>query len=408
MEYNQNNWSAFVNGSINYNHYWKVDYFYYDAEKGKSEVLGFLGGTIKAGANYEFNKHHNAFINLGYISRAPNLDYGAFMNASTSNTINVDAKNEQIASAEIGYGFHNEYVNVAVNGYFTEWMDKTMTKSSTLSDPAQTEYFMNMTGVNARHMGIEFEAKARPTKWLEISAMLSLGSWKWDSDSVVGHIYDKHGQALTMDGNITDPGAADHAWALINMKGINVGGSAQTTANLGLTYKFNKVGWDNTVDVPALSAMHAAALAELMSQLNDAQAENNKLKNAYKALKNDYDKLNAAYNDLKNRPSMVDVKESIFFAFGSSKIASKKEQMNIEAYAKAAAEAGAKLRVIGYTDTIGSEEYNKGLAEKRAQAVADVLKKAGVETEIKIVPFGETDKCNEKYLNRRAVIEIVK
>lgn len=179
------------------------------------------------------------------------------------------------------------------------------------------------------------------------------------------------------------------------------------SANLGLTYKFNKVGWDNSVDVPALNAMHAAALAELMSQLNDAQAENNKLKNAYKALKNDYDKLNAAYNDLKNRPSMVDVKESIFFAFGSSKIASKKEQMNIEAYAKAAAEAGAKLRVIGYTDTIGSEEYNKGLAEARANAVAEVLKAAGVE-DVEVVAVGETDELSSKYLNRRAVIEIVK
>ena len=112
-----------------------------------------------------------------------------------------------------------------------------MTKSSTLSDPAQTEYFMNMTGVNARHMGLEFELKARPAKWIELSAMLSLGDWKWDSDSVVGHIYDKNGQALTMDGNITEPGAADHAWALINMKGIKVGGSAQTTANLGVTFK---------------------------------------------------------------------------------------------------------------------------------------------------------------------------
>jgi outer membrane protein OmpA-like peptidoglycan-associated protein len=178
------------------------------------------------------------------------------------------------------------------------------------------------------------------------------------------------------------------------------------SANLGLTYKFNKVGWDNSVDVPALNAMHAAALAELMSQLNDAQAENNKLKNAYKALKNDYDKLNAAYNDLKNRPSMVDVKESIFFAFGSSKIASKKEQMNIEAYAKAAAEAGAKLRVIGYTDTIGSEEYNKGLAEARANAVAEVIKAAGVEVEV--VAVGESSEHATKYLNRRAIIEVVK
>ena len=237
LEYNQNNWSAFVNGSVNYNHYWKVDYFYYDAEKGKSDVLGFLGGTIKAGANYEFNKNHNAFVNVGYISRAPNLDYGAFMNASTSNAVNVDAKNEQIASAEVGYGFHNEYVNVVVNGYFTEWIDKTMTKSGTLNDPAQTEYFMNMTGVNARHMGLEFEVKARPAKWVELNAMLSLGSWKWDSDSVVGYIYDKHGQALTMDAEITDPGAPNHGWALINMKGINVGGSAQTTANLGVTFK---------------------------------------------------------------------------------------------------------------------------------------------------------------------------
>ena len=241
LEYNKNHWSAFVNGSVSYNHYWKVDYFYYDAEKGKSEVLGFLGGTIKAGANYAFNKNHNAFINLGYISRAPNLDYGAFMNASTSNAINTEAKNEQVASAEIGYGFHNEYVNVAVNGYFTEWMDKTMTKSGTLGDD-QKEFFMNMTGVNARHMGLELEAKARPAKWLEVSAMLSLGSWKWDSDSVVGYAYDGLGQALAIDPETkmtytTEPGAPDHQYAIINMKGINVGGSAQTTANLGLTFK---------------------------------------------------------------------------------------------------------------------------------------------------------------------------
>ena len=237
LEYNQNRWSAFVNGSVNYNHYWKVDYFYYDAEKGKSEVLGFLGGTIKAGANYAFNKNHNAFINLGYISRAPNLDYGAFMSASTSNAVNTEAKNEQVASAEIGYGFHNEYVNVAVNGYFTEWMDKTMTKSGTVGQQA-TEFFMNMTGVNARHMGLEFEVKARPAKWVELSAMLSLGDWKWDSDSVVGYIYDGLGNPLDKDGNvIPEIGSDEHYKAIINMKGIHVGGSAQTTANLGVTFK---------------------------------------------------------------------------------------------------------------------------------------------------------------------------
>jgi outer membrane receptor protein involved in Fe transport len=128
-------------------------------------------------------------------------------------------------------------VNVAVNGYFTEWMDKTMTKSGTVGQQA-TEFFMNMTGVNARHMGLEFEVKARPAKWVEISAMLSLGDWKWDSDSVVGYIYDGLGQPLDKDGNvISEIASEDHYKAIINMKGIHVGGSAQTTANLGVTFK---------------------------------------------------------------------------------------------------------------------------------------------------------------------------
>lgn len=179
------------------------------------------------------------------------------------------------------------------------------------------------------------------------------------------------------------------------------------TATAGVTYNIGRVGWDNAVDVPALQAIYTAALGELMSDLDNAQAENAKLKKDYNALKNEYDKLNNAYNELKNRPNFIDVKESVFFAFGSSKIASKKEQMNIEAYAKAAAEAGLKLRVIGYTDVIGAEEYNKTLAADRANAVAEVLKAAGV-NDVEVVVVGESEEYSTKYLNRRAVIEIAK
>lgn len=234
-EYNKNNFSVFVNGAINLNHYWRIDHFYYDEEHAKSDRLMFFGGNIKAGFNYNINNNNNIFVNVGYISRAPKFNYGAFLSQTTSNAINKEARNEKIASAELGYSFHNEFVNLTLNGYFTEWMDKTMTKSGNLDN--QAEYFMNMTGVNARHFGGELELKARPTKWLEISAMLSVGSWKWDSDSVKGYAYDAQGNALRPDGTITEPGADDQASAIINMKGINVGGSAQTTANLGLTFK---------------------------------------------------------------------------------------------------------------------------------------------------------------------------
>ena len=235
LEYSKNNLSAFVNASVSMNHNWCTDRYYYNNVTARDSVAR-IGGTIKGGINYKFAKWHNVFLNAGFISRAPKYQ-AIYMSVSTSNAINNEAKNEKIASVEVGYGFENQYASIHVNGYFTEWMDKTMTKYGNLSDPDQTQFYMNMTGVNARHMGLEFEAKARPTKWLELSAMLSLGDWKWDSDSVIGRAYDEHGFAMTADGKQTTIGAPDHAWAKINMKGIHVGGQAQTTANFGVTFK---------------------------------------------------------------------------------------------------------------------------------------------------------------------------
>lgn len=235
LEYSKNNLSAFINASVSLNHNWRTDRYYYNNVTARDSVAR-VGGTIKGGINYKFAKYHNVFLNAGFISRAPKYQ-AIYMSVSTSNAINNEAKNEKIASVEIGYGFENQYASVHVNGYFTEWMDKTMTKYGNLSDPDQTQFYMNMTGVNARHMGLEFEAKVRPTKWLELSAMLSLGDWKWDSDSVIGRAYDEHGFAMTADGKQTEIGAPDHAWAKINMKGIHVGGQAQTTANFGVLFK---------------------------------------------------------------------------------------------------------------------------------------------------------------------------
>ena len=242
-EYNKGDWAAFLSGSLSCTSYKRIDHFYYDETNNESALVSFAGGTVKTGFNYNINSWNNIFVNVGYISRAPKFSYGAFMSSNTSNVLNINAKNEQVASAEIGYGFHNEFVNLAVNGYFTEWMDKAMTKTGTTDQ--QEDFYMNMTGVNARHMGIEFELKARPTKWLELSAMFSWGDWTWDSDSVKGYMYDEKGTPLAFNdkktGVTSNPasaiGADDHAWAMVNMKGIHVGGSAQTTANVGIMFK---------------------------------------------------------------------------------------------------------------------------------------------------------------------------
>ncbi len=234
LEYSKDKLSAFINGSMSLTSYWRIDRFYYDENHQRSETVNFGGGTIKGGVNYNFNKFNNVFINAGFISRAPKFN-GAFMSSNVSHAVNKDAANEKIASAEIGYGFHNQFVNIVVNGYYTRWMDKTMSRSTTLDN--QSTGYINMTGVNAQHMGLEFELKARPTKWLELNGMLSVGDWRWKGKDVTGYLYDEHGNAVTSNGTVTTVGAEDHAWAKINLENIRVGGQAQTTANIGVTFK---------------------------------------------------------------------------------------------------------------------------------------------------------------------------
>ena len=238
LEYSTDALSAFVNGSLSYTDYWRVDRFYYDEAHQKSDIIGFLGGTIKGGVNYNINRYNNLFLNAGFISRAPKFN-GAFMTSNTSHAFNRNAKNEKIASVELGYGFHNEFVNILFNGYYTRWMDKTMSRSTTLAD--QSNGYINMNGVGAQHMGLEFELKARPTKWLELNAMCSLGDWRWKGKDVIGYIFDEHGNAVTADGVQTSPYCTDegkeHAWAMIDVDNIRVGGQAQTTANLGVMFK---------------------------------------------------------------------------------------------------------------------------------------------------------------------------
>ena len=235
LEYATQRVSAFVSGAFNCSHYWRYDRFYYDAQNAKSEVVNYLGGNVKLGANYNIDSHHNIFANMGYISNVPKFKNGAFMSANTSHAINPDAKNEQILSAELGYGYHNSWINLKFNGYITNWKDKAMFKKGSLANKEQ--YVINMTGVDALHMGMELEAFIRPTRWLDIAAMLSIGDWRWASKSVKGYAYDLYGNAITPDGEITSVGADNHASASINMSNVPVGGSAQTTAALEFIFK---------------------------------------------------------------------------------------------------------------------------------------------------------------------------
>ena len=236
LEWTKNKINAFVSGSISNNGYWRVDRFYYDAEHAESDHYNFIGFTAKGGVNWNITKKSNAFLNVGYISRAPFFGGGVFMQKETSHLANPDAVNEKVFSVEGGYGLHTGNLSLNLNAYYTLWMDKTDVRSKLMANGDYAR--VNLTGVDARHMGVELDLKYRAARWVTLTGMLSVGDWIWNSNTR-GYYYDSQGQPMTtkMDGSVASGIMADdHAWIELQQKGIHVAGSAQTTAAVGADF----------------------------------------------------------------------------------------------------------------------------------------------------------------------------
>lgn len=97
---------------------------------------------------------------------------------------------------------------------------------------------------------------------------------------------------------------------------------------------------------------------------------------------------------------------SIFFDSNSKSISYKNYAALTQVAQFMKANAGAKLVVVGNSDKVGSDEYNKVLAEKRAQSVVNYLvKNNGIEaSRLTVVSKGSSEPISTKrnaYQNRR-------
>lgn len=242
LEYNRDKLSAFVSGGLSNTGYWRYDRMYYSKDKAKSDTKNYLGGNIKGGVNYNLNEKNNVFINAGFITRAPMFDT-SFVNSQNSHARNEDAKNEKIMSFEVGYGYRSGIFTANLNAYYTRWMDKALYDSGDFDykvdgQNIKDRYTLNMTGANADHFGVELDFAIRPLRWLDINGMFSWGDWRWNGNAS-GYYYNAAGQLMTdfKGGTQADMSQASNYKANIKMDNVYVGGSAQTTAALGVNVR---------------------------------------------------------------------------------------------------------------------------------------------------------------------------
>ena len=228
VEYGTDNFNAFLSTSFQNTSYQRVDYFQYaeTSDLRTTDKVKLNGYSIKGGANYKLDDVQNVFANIGYFERPANFD-AVFQNFNNT-SVNPDAENEKIFSMELGYGLRGEKFAANVNLYRTRWNDRSFTRSIRATQPGAEDFTANLLGVNALHQGVEFDFTYKPSDKLSLTGMLSLGDWTWDKDLDNIPVFDENQTQVT---TISLP-----------IAGLRVSDAAQTTAALGMLYKF----WDKT------------------------------------------------------------------------------------------------------------------------------------------------------------------
>jgi OOP family OmpA-OmpF porin len=160
------------------------------------------------------------------------------------------------------------------------------------------------------------------------------------------------------------------------------------TGTIGISYYLgkNETHADWFVRGDEYAALLDSRIAALEEQIQKSRAEDaKKVQEGDDKLNTRVDELDSKVDGLSNKE--VDIIEqlinegyvNIFFDFNSSEIdKGATDAINVlRTYMKK--NPGVNVNLVGYADEKGPEDYNKKLSTKRAEAVADVLVKAGIE-----------------------------
>ncbi len=144
-----------------------------------SETDWITGYQIKVGANYNISETFSVFANVGLISKVPIFDN---VIDDADGTVAQDPVNEHFTSFEVGviYNSVNDKLRLKGNYYYTNWSDRSFTRSVRIDSATTGIAFI--TGMDQNHQGFEFEGTYRPIKFIGIGAIASIANWKYLND----------------------------------------------------------------------------------------------------------------------------------------------------------------------------------------------------------------------------------
>ncbi|MDG1252280.1 MAG: TonB-dependent receptor plug domain-containing protein [Schleiferiaceae bacterium] len=187
-----------------------------------AENKNLPGVQIKGGAKYAINDNVNAFANLGWVKATPTFDK-AINDASGKVYEQSFADNETFNSYEAGLNWSapNGKLALSASYYYTLWLNRTNSFFVNLTDGSEDAVYL--TGMDAKHSGLEFEAAWKPIKGLRVDLSASFGDWTMMDD---------------VTGEYTDYATGSPVTTQVNyyLKGLHIGDAPQNQQAMVVSY----------------------------------------------------------------------------------------------------------------------------------------------------------------------------
>ncbi len=216
--YEKDAFNGFAMAGVSQIKYGFEDHFRIEPDGSKYSINSdsIEGFQIKAGGRYDISETLSAYANLGYVEKVPIFD--AVIDDG-SGKLFLNPENEKFTNVEIGLNYTNEDGTFLFSGniYRTNWKDRAFSKYVSV-----IEDYVNLTGVNQLHQGLEIEGSYYFNKSLKLDAAISLNDWTYTSD--VNAVYDPEDSSLP---------SQTYRLFIDNLK---VGDAPQTQISSSLTY----------------------------------------------------------------------------------------------------------------------------------------------------------------------------
>jgi iron complex outermembrane recepter protein len=209
-----------------------------DSTSAQNQIIDWITrptATIKAGFSYNLSARSTVFLNAGYLSKATRYNNTINSRGITNNKLGIieyktfsNYENEIIAATEVGYQFRSKSFAFNVNGYYTSWKNKPVDAAVLVNedplDPQSDRIPVGISGIGARHLGLEFDAAINLHRKLKMEAIASIGDWIWNSKGTLTN-------PITFDETTFDP------------TGVHVSDAAQVQLGAMLRYEPIKRGY---------------------------------------------------------------------------------------------------------------------------------------------------------------------